>query len=79
MGTHLQRHGLDSVALVFGIMFLLEGLAALAQQLHWVHLNGHTWFGAVVVAIALAGAGAVTAAALRGRDRPARPAPPVID
>jgi hypothetical protein len=76
MPNHLQRHRLDTVALVFGILFAVEGLAALAQQLHWVHLRGRTWFGVVVVAIALAGAAAVTAAALRGRDLSPRPPDP---
>jgi len=77
MGNHLQRHRLDTVALVFGIIFAVEGLAALAQQSHWMHLRGRTWFGVVVVAVALAGAAAVTAAAIRGRDvSTTAPAPP---
>jgi hypothetical protein len=61
----LQRHRLDTAALLFGIVFLVEGLAALAQQVHWVHLHGRTWFGVVVVAAGLAGAGAVVANAVR--------------
>jgi cytochrome c oxidase subunit IV len=76
MGTHLQRHRLDAVALVFGLMFVLEGLAALAQQLHWVHLQGHTWFGVIVVVVALGGAAAITTAAIRDRAQPSAPAPP---
>jgi hypothetical protein len=77
MGNHLQRHRLDTIALVFGILFAVEGLAALAQQRHWVHLGGRTWFGVIVVAIALAGAAAVTAAALRDLARPAAPRDPL--
>jgi hypothetical protein len=70
MSTHLQRHRLDTVALVFGIMFAVEGLVALAQEAHWVHLRGRTWFGVIVVAVGLAGATAVTVAALRARVQP---------
>jgi hypothetical protein len=79
MANHLQRHRPDVIALVFGVMFLIEGLAALAQQRHWVHLHGRTWFGVVVVTVALLGAAAVTAAALRDGSAAgsSRAAPPV--
>ena len=69
MTATFERHPLDVRALVFGVAFLVVGLAALAQQLEWIDLAGRTWLGVVILAVGVSGAVGILATVVRASRR----------
>ena len=61
----LARHGLDPVALLFGVAFMTVGAARLAERMDWIKVDNRVWFGTAIVILGLIAAGVIAVRGLR--------------
>lgn len=67
MTATFSPHRLDVAALLFGIVFLLTGLGALAAEVDWIEISGRRAFGGAILAVGVAGAISALVKALHSR------------